>query len=70
VTLALITTAFPLLAIAVGGTDLPIWIRIHRDNQYYVDHWYLGDAGWWLLMSMIGVLPTMQVACQPQARLR
>ena len=70
VTLALITTAFPLLAIAVGGADLLTWIRIGRDNQYYVDHWYLWDAGWWLLVGMIGVLPTVWVVCQPQARLR
>lgn len=70
VTLALVTTAFPLVAIAAGGMDLLTWIRIHRGSQYYVDDWYLGDAGWWLLLGIIGVLPTGWVFFQPQARLR
>ncbi len=70
VTLALVTTAFPLLAIAAAGMDLLTWIRIHRGSQYYVDHGYLGEAGWWLLLGMSGVLPTGRVLFQPQARLR
>ena len=67
----LITTAFLLLAIAFGGAELLTWIRGHRGNQYYyVEYWSLGEAGWWWLVGMIGVLPTGRVVFQPQARLR
>jgi hypothetical protein len=38
VTLALVTTAFPLVAIAAGGMDLLTWVCIHRGSQFYVDH--------------------------------
>jgi hypothetical protein len=70
VILALVTTVLPLVAIVVGGMDLLTWMRVHWSSQYYVDHGYLGDAGWWLLLGMIGVLPTGWVFLQPQARLR
>ena len=69
ITLALISTAFPLLAIAAAGMDLLTWIRIHRGSQYYVDHGYLGEAVSWVLVGMIGVLPAGRVLLQPQARL-
>jgi hypothetical protein len=69
--LALVTTAFPLLAIATVGMELLTWFRIHRGDQYYyIEDWSLGNAGWFLLVGMIGVLPTGWVLFQPQARLR
>lgn len=71
VTLALVTTVFPLLAIAIGGMDLLTWFHIHRDNQYYyVEYWSLEHARWFLLAGMIGVLPAGRVLFQRQARLR
>ena len=58
VTLAFVTTVFPLLAIAMGGMDLLTWVHIHRGNQYYyVEYWSLVHARWFLLVGMIGVLP-------------
>lgn len=70
VTLALVTTAFPLLAIFVGGADLLTWAFLPRGYEhYYVDHWSLRNAAWWLLVGMIGLLPTGRVLFQPQASL-
>jgi hypothetical protein len=71
VTLAFVTTVFPLLAIAMGGMDLLTWVHIHRGNQYYyVEYWSLVHARWFLLVGMIGVLPPGRVLFQRQARLR
>ena len=71
VILALVTTAIPLLAIAIGGADLLSWIRYYRGTQYYyVEYWSLRIAGWFLLVGMIGVLATGRVLFQRQARLR
>jgi hypothetical protein len=72
VTLAFVTTVFPLLAIAMGGMDLLTWVHIHRGNQYYyVEYWSLVHARWFLLVGMIGVLPPPgRVLFQRQARLR
>lgn len=71
VTLAHVTTVFPLLAIAFGGAELLTWIRGHRGNQYYyVEYWSLGEAGWWLLVGRLACFPPGRVVFQPQARLR
>ena len=71
VTLVLVTTAYPLLAIVIGGEGLLTWTFLPRGYEhYYVDHWSLRHAGWWLLVGMIGLLPTGWVLFQPQASLR
>jgi hypothetical protein len=64
VILALVTTALPLRATFEGGAELLSWNRGHRGKQYYVEYWYLGEAGWWRLICMMGVLPTGLVLFQ------
>lgn len=70
VTLALVTTVFPLLSIVLGGTEFLSWIQVYFGTQdYYVDHWSLRSATWFLLVGMLGMLPAVRVLFQRQARL-
>jgi len=69
VTLALLTSVFPLVALASAGMIFLTWIRIHAGNDYYVEHSYLDDAMFWMPIGLMGVLPVGWVLFRPQARL-
>lgn len=69
VTLAVISSVFPLVALVSGGMIFLTWIRIHAGNDYYVEHGYLGDAMLWMPIGLMGVLPVGRVLFRPQASL-
>jgi len=69
VTLALLTSIFPLIVLASAGMIFLTWIRIYASNDYYVEHSYLGEALLWTLVGSAGVLPAGRVFFRPQASL-
>lgn len=71
ITLGFVTATVPLLAIVVGGADLLTGVFLPHDYEYYsVDPWSLANAGWWLLIGMMGLLPCGWVLLRSQARLQ
>jgi len=69
VTLALITSVFPLVALASAGMIFLTWIRTYAGTDYYVEHSYLGEAMFWLPIGLIGVLPAGWVLFRPHGSL-
>jgi len=69
VTLTLLTFVFPLGVLVSAGMMFLTWIRIHTSNDYYVEHFYLGDAMFWMLIGLVGVLPAGWVLFRPRSRL-
>lgn len=65
------TATIPLLSIVVGGADLLTGVFLPREYAYYsVDPWSLANAGWWLLIGLMGLLPCGWVLLRSHARLQ
>lgn len=69
VTLTLLTSIFPLGVLASAAMIFLTWIRVHAGNDYYVEHFYLGEALLWMLVGLIGVLPAGWVLFRPRTSL-